>query len=155
MTIGIAIAISIFIKIAILLEKQINFEIAALFHSPNRRVKKRSNFKPIFYDQMKSFLYCLTSNALPCTGSTTIYCWLMHGSMQCLIYLFSIFQHTVPKWADCRITSRFHKAGNSNLSAKLQDLRRHESHGSKMADLYATKFALALKIRGKLHTDLL
>ena len=153
MTIGIAIAISIFIKIAILLEKQINFEIAALFHSPNRRVKKRSNFKPIFYDQMKSFLYCLTSNALPCTGST-IYCWLM-DRCDALFTFFSIFQHTVPKWADCRITSRFHKAGNSNLSAKLQDLRRHESHGSKMADLYATKFALALKIRGKLHTDLL
>ena len=43
-----------------MVEYQIRFEFAALFHSPNSRVKKRGNFKPnLFFDQMESFLYCL------------------------------------------------------------------------------------------------
>ena len=45
-----------------LVEKQINFEFAALFHLPNKRVKKRVNFKSnLIFDQMEAFLYCLGS----------------------------------------------------------------------------------------------
>ena len=40
------------------------FEIALLFHSPYKRVKKRANFKiSIFFDYPESFLYCLYSRA--------------------------------------------------------------------------------------------
>ena len=40
-----------------------SFEFAALFHSPNRRSKKLGNFKPnLFFDQMESFLFWLSSS---------------------------------------------------------------------------------------------
>ena len=46
-----------------LVKKQISFEIAALFHYPYRQEKKRGNFKTnLFFNQMVSFLYCLSSN---------------------------------------------------------------------------------------------
>ena len=49
-----------------LVEKQINLEITALFHSQiNWRVKKRGHFKPnLFLDQKESFLYCLSSSSV-------------------------------------------------------------------------------------------
>ena len=41
----------------------LSFEIAALFSSPNRRVKKRGNFKTnVLVDFIESFLYCLSSS---------------------------------------------------------------------------------------------
>ena len=58
-----------------MVEKQINFEIALSFHSPNRRVKKRGNFKPnLFFDQMELFLFCLSSNYLPYYNFMIITC---------------------------------------------------------------------------------
>ena len=45
-----------------LVERQINFETAALFLSPIRWVKKCGNFKTnLFFDQKVSFLYYLCS----------------------------------------------------------------------------------------------
>ena len=48
-----------------MVEEQIRFEFTAPFHSPNRRVKKRGNFKPnLFFDQMESFICCLSSSVV-------------------------------------------------------------------------------------------
>ena len=45
-----------------MVERQISFEFAALFHSPIRAAKKDGNFKiNLFMDQMVSFLFCLCS----------------------------------------------------------------------------------------------
>ena len=45
-----------------LVEKQINFEIAALFYCLYRRVKKRGKFKAnLSINQMESFFYCFNS----------------------------------------------------------------------------------------------
>ena len=50
-----------------MVEEQIEFEFAALFHSPNRQVKKRGNFKPnLFFDQMAYYflalVFCFLAN---------------------------------------------------------------------------------------------
>ena len=47
-----------------MVERQISFEFAALFHSPMRAVKKGGNFKINFLmGQMVSFLFCLHSSS--------------------------------------------------------------------------------------------
>ena len=67
-----------------------------------------------------------------------------------LSYNYSFtFQLANPKFLVCQNTSRCLRVAKSNSSAKLQDLLRQKSLGSKMADLFATKFALVLKINGK------
>ena len=46
-----------------MVHKPINFEIAALFNSSNRQVKKRGKFKAnLSFNQMESFLNCLSSS---------------------------------------------------------------------------------------------
>ena len=46
-----------------MVHNKISFEIAALFHCPWRQVKKRGKFKAnLSFDQMESFLYCLSSS---------------------------------------------------------------------------------------------
>ena len=48
-----------------MVHKQTNFEIAALFHCPYRRVKKGGKFKAnLSFDQMVSILHCLSSSRI-------------------------------------------------------------------------------------------
>ena len=48
-----------------LVHKQINFEIAVLFHCPYSRVKKRAKFKSnLSFDHKESFLFFLSSSCI-------------------------------------------------------------------------------------------
>ena len=67
--------------------------------------------------------------------------------------IFIAFQSIVPKWVDYWNTSRCLRVANSNLSAKLPDLQRLRSLGSKMVDLCAKIFELALNQNGKVLID--